>query len=68
MFGKEALFVLANLSQIIAEKMEEPILHVPGLINGQISIAVVVLYSHMTWGVLDRDPEWELGSGLELAQ
>ena len=41
MIRKEALVVLANLSQLKKEKMYEPILHVCGWINGQISITVL---------------------------
>ena len=39
--GKEALVVLTNLSQIMATKIEEPIFHVSGWINGRIAIVVV---------------------------
>ena len=38
--GKEALIVLANLSQLMAVKMDEPISHVRGWINGQMEIEV----------------------------
>ena len=38
--GKEALVVLANLSQLMAAKMDEPILHVCVWINVWITIAV----------------------------
>ena len=40
MLGREALVALDNLSQLMAAKMDEPILHVRGYINGQILIAV----------------------------
>ena len=40
MLGREALVILANLSQLMAEKMDEPILHVQGWISGQIKIIV----------------------------
>ena len=40
MLGREALVALENLSQLMAAKMDEPILHVRGYINGQILIAV----------------------------
>ena len=36
MLGKEALVVLANMSQIMAEKMEEQISHVQGWANSRI--------------------------------
>ena len=50
MLGREALVVLANLNQIMAAKMDEPILHVWGWINGGISISFVISYSHMICG------------------
>ena len=42
MTGREELVVLANLSQLMAAKMNETILHMQGCINGQITIAVVM--------------------------
>ena len=47
MLGKEDLFILTNLSRIMAEKLKEPILQVCGWVNGRISIMVVMSYSHM---------------------
>ena len=47
MLGKGALVVLMNLSQIMAAKIEEPILHMSGWINFQITINIARLYSHM---------------------
>ena len=38
MMGKDALFLLATLIQIIAAKMDEPILHVTGWVIGRIEI------------------------------
>ena len=43
--GRKALFVLANLSGLMSAKMDEPISHVQGCINGRISIAVARLNS-----------------------
>ena len=40
--GREALVVLATLSRLMAAKMDETILHVRGLVNDQIAIAVYV--------------------------
>ena len=40
MLGRESLVVLANLSRLMAVKMDEPISHVQGWINGQIEISV----------------------------
>ena len=47
MLGKEALFILENLSRLTVAKNDEPILHVQGWINGRITIVVAVSYSHM---------------------
>ena len=73
MLGKEALVVLASLSRIMAAKMDEPILHVRGWINGRIAIAVVRSYSCMIYGdrlpssLRDWELDWNPGSGLGLA-
>ena len=40
MFRKEDLVVLTNLSQLIAEKLEEPISHVRDWVNSRIAIMV----------------------------
>ena len=50
MLGKEALVVLANLSRLVAAKMEEPISHVHGWVIGRIAIAVARSYSLMIRG------------------
>ena len=71
--GNEALVVLANLSRIMASKIEEPILHVHGWANGRIGIVVVRSYSFMICRarpespLRDRVPIQELGSGHGLA-
>ena len=44
MLGKEDLVVLANLIPIMGEKIEGPIFHVRGWINGWISITVARLF------------------------
>ena len=44
MMGKEALVVLATLSQVMAAKMDEPILHVTGWVNERTVIAVARSY------------------------
>ena len=36
-----AQVVLATFSRLVAEKTEEPILHIKGWVNGQVTIAVV---------------------------
>ena len=48
--GREFLVVLAQLSQIMAAKMDEPILYVRGWINSRIPIAVARSYSQMIRG------------------
>ena len=74
MLGREALVVLANLSRLIAVKMNEPLSHVRGWINGRIAIAVARSYSLMIREarllspLRDREPEWDPASGLGLAQ
>ena len=47
MLGKESQIVLATLSQLMAAKMEEPILHINGWVNGRIVIAIARLYYWM---------------------
>ena len=74
MLGKETLVVLANMSRLMAAKMDEPISHVRGWVNGPIVIVVARSYSGMIRGACitsplqDREPDWELGLGLGLAQ
>ena len=45
MLQRKALVILANLTRLMAEKMEEPILHVRVWVNGQTAITVARLYS-----------------------
>ena len=58
----------------MAEKMEEPISHMRGWVNGRIAIVVGRYYSHMIRGarlpstLLERYLDWESGSGIGLAQ
>ena len=58
----------------MAEKMEEPILHMHGWIYSRIIIAVVRSYSYMLHRDLlpiplrDWDPEWDLVPGFVLTQ
>ena len=72
--GKDVLTVLTILSQLMAEKIKEPILHVHGWINSSIAIAVVRFFSPMFRGarhpstLRDREPDWDPGLGLGLAQ
>ena len=74
MIGNELQVILANLSRIVAAKMDEPILHVKFWVNCQISIAVARLYSRVLRRyqvpspVRTRYPDWELSLGLGLVQ
>ena len=45
--GKEALLVLATLSQLMSAKMDKPILHVKGWVSVRIAIAVARSYSRV---------------------
>ena len=65
---------LATLSQVMAEKMDDPILHVTGRVNGWISIAVAISYYRVLCGdqspipLWTREIEWALGPRLGLTQ
>ena len=52
MMGKEALVALATLIRVMAVEIYEPILHVTGWVNGQITIAVARPYSRLIRGYL----------------
>ena len=73
MLGREALVVLANLSRLMATKIDEPILYVQSWVNRRIVIAVTRLYSRMIcWDKLpsplrDQELDWDPASGLRLA-
>ena len=73
MLGKDAQVVLTTLSQLMAPKTEEQILHVKSWVNGQIAIAVARLYSPMLRRarvpipLQTQEPDWESVSGLGLA-
>ena len=41
MLGREALVVIANLSQLVVANMDEPIFHVQGCSNSRILIAIL---------------------------
>ena len=66
--------VLATLSQIMGGKLEVPISHACGWVNGRITIVVALLYSHMICGarlpspLRDQETDWDVVSGLGLAQ
>ena len=72
LLGREALVVISQLSQTMAEKREEPLSQVQGWLNGHIDIAVARSYSRMIRGawlpspLQKQEPGWdtELGIGL----
>ena len=72
--GREALVVLSNLIQLMAEKIDEPILHVQFWIKGRIAISVVRSYSRIIHGLQLPiplwywDPNWDLALGNRSAQ
>ena len=72
MMGKGALVALATLIRLIAAKMDEPISHVKGWVNGLIETAVASLYYLVIHGYQSISPlwtteiEWTSGSGLGL--
>ena len=61
--GKEALIVLATLSQLMAAKMDKPIFHVKGWVSARIAIAVARSYSRLLR--IARSPNPFLTRGLE---
>ena len=71
--GRETLVLLTNLIWLMAEKTDNPILHVCGCINGPIEISVERSYSRIIRGtrlpgpLRDREPDWGPTSGLGLA-
>ena len=50
MLGREVLVVQSQLSGVMAEKREEPLLQVRGWLNGRIAISVARSYSQMIYG------------------
>ena len=65
MLRKEVIFVLANLIRLMADKLEEPLSHIPGWYNGRIKIRIIRLYSGMICGaslhssLRDQEPDWD---------
>ena len=74
MVGKEALVIINGLSRIVAEKMDDPISHICGWINGRIAISVARFYSQMIHGARlssrlpDRNLDWNPELCLGMAQ
>ena len=56
MLEKEALVLISQLSQVMAEKREEPFSQVWGSLNGRITIAVEGYYSRMICRVRVTSP------------
>ena len=62
LLGKEAQVVLSTLSQLVAAKTEEPILHVKGWVNGRVTNVLAGSYYKMLGGsrvpinLLTREP------------
>ena len=73
MLRREALVVLLQLIQLMAEEIAEPLLQVRGWVNSQIAIAVARSYSQMIRGSLlpsplwEKDPDWDPESVIGLA-
>ena len=66
MLGKEAILVLITLSQLMTEKLNEPISHICGWVNRRITIAVARSCSRMICGAwFYQSPEGPV-SGLVL--
>ena len=71
--GMEALVVLANLSQVMAAKMEKHILHTQSCINGRFATAVARYCAQMIRRyqlpspLQDRELDWDPTSGFRLA-
>ena len=74
MLGRETLDILRNVSQLMAETIDELILHMQGYIDTCIKISVARSYLWMISGdqlpilLNERDPDWDPESGLGLAQ
>ena len=72
--GKRPRSCSKYLSRLMAKVLEDPISHILGWINGWIFISVARLYLRMLCGAClpsplwEREPEWELGSGMVLVQ
>ena len=71
---EEYIVILTSFSQLIATKIEEPPSQLFDWSNYWIEILVAKSYSHMVCGarlpspLQDREPDWDPGLGLNLAQ
>ena len=74
MMGMEAQVILVTFSQIMAVKMDGPILHAKGWIDGRIAIAIPRSYSRvihqdrLSIPLRNQEPDWASVSVLGLAQ
>ena len=59
MQGKEALVVLANLSQLMVAKMDKSVFHMRGWINGRVAILVTGSYFLMICRARLPSPLWD---------
>ena len=72
MLGREALFLLSQLIQVMAEKREEPLFQVWGWLNWQVAITVARSYSQMIRGarlpssLREQEPGWNPESRIRL--
>ena len=74
MISKEAQVILTDFSRLMWKKIKEPLLYIHGWFNLWIAIAVARSYSLMIQRdflpipLRERDPDWELISGLSLVK
>ena len=74
MMGEEALVVLTTLSLPMSVKMDKPIYHIIGWVNGRTVVSVASSYSRLICGAQAPIPlwtqklEWASGSRFFLAQ
>ena len=65
--------MLYQLSQVVADKREEPLSQVRVCVNGHIAIAIARSYSRMICRarppspLWEREPDWDLESGIGIA-
>ena len=65
MLGRESIFVLSQLSQVMAQKREETLLQVQGCVNRHITIIIARSYSQMIRGarlpspLREQEPDWD---------
>ena len=71
--AREALVVISQLSRVMSDKREEPLLQVRGWLNGRIEIAIAMSYSRMIFRarlsspLREQEPDWDPESVIRLA-